>query len=1329
MMVDNKKEIFPPQIMTGLHLVLVLSILLHLLVPVVAWGKSPAQDALDLGVYLYREGKFKEALLAVQESMRLEHSIKGLEWLGSIYLKLNDYDAAIEAWDTVLKIEPENITMINDIATIHLEMGFPEKAKLKFHESLEILPRQPYLLFRLAQIEEKIGETKNASTHYKAAEDAYRLRLKNNPNNSHDLVHLGWTLLRQEKLQEALQQWEKAVAIDSDQTSLFKHMADAYLELELLSKAKLWYENALQHDSKSPEIFYHLAEIALWQNRGEEAALWLERLFNLPEWEEAWPMKVANLFLRENNVEQGLDFFKKSTVNFSGKASVRAALGHIYRFQSGKAYQEKRWLAAIAGYNKTLELDPTSTRTLRDMGWAYWQAGQLDLCEQTWNRYRTAYPNHPEPYNLLTQIYLFKSSFKAAIDSSEDSLRLDPNQPGERLKRAKALFWDKQYEKARTAMETLSRQYPDNLSIQFFWGELLMEYHDYKRGVVQWRKVLEIDSTSERAQRYRLLSLYSLGRYEEAIEEADRILENEGPKHRILKFLADDALVLDDKETAIRFYKKLTRQFPDQPSFFLTLSLLYHVIQKETLAHESLIHAVQIHPDNLEILLALADSKGAMNQHQDAYDAYSNLLKRYPFNYRAYQGTIFSLIELGRFQEALVLLEQNQSTFLKDYELAMLRGRIHAGMGKLEEAKAFFLHVASPKRSKRNALYVPILMYHGLGDHPRSPNLPIEKFSSQLKALRNHGYTTITVSQLKALLSGQSPWPEKPILITFDDARIDAFERGDPILAQYGMVATMFVPTGRIHPDGPFFANWEMLRHYQKTGRWDMQGHGHYSHDPLPTGPDGETGSFLVNKRWLEQEGRQETYAEFIRRLRQDYQEGIHQLEKNDHRVNVVGYAFPFSEVGQQNAGNEGNAVAVNEKLVFDYYQYAFIQDQSGYNKFSHLETTPRMLRRFGVPASWDGTQLIQHLIGQHPSHLAQIQFGKSLYWEEEYQQSRQVFERLALTEKSLRNVSEYHLAHISYNQELYREAEKHLHRSLKQQIQPSHESRILMDKIQWENRLSIGNQFNFVHDTNNRDNFKGLLYLRYPFRQPVEILASVGVVQLRENKLDDLSGKEISMGGSWKPSDPVSMEIKFRYRKMDRIEDTQNLSLHGEYQRNRHAFQLQWAYEDVETLRAYKMNLHSQRYNASYRVLFTPEWRGRTGLAYQDYEDENKRINYWARITHTLNAWPGWQLGGTFDYTNTKFDSDAYYTPEDLYTGRGIIFYHHTFDAGLTVGGELGFGLDQDKFQKTMGSNHQKLRLIHAWNPKIKTDLGIDFSNATRYQSKSFDASLHWLF
>lgn len=99
---------------------------------------------------------------------------------------------------------------------------------------------------------------------------------------------------------------------------------------------------------------------------------------------------------------------------------------------------------------------------------------------------------------------------------------------------------------------------------------------------------------------------------------------------------------------------------------------------------------------------------------------------------------------------------------------------------------------------------IPVLLYHRVVANPTSEwtDTSISKFTSTMKYLDENGFTTLSAEQYVDIMDGvadPADIPEKPILLTFDDATPDFVTNTVPILKQYNMNAVQFVATGWIN--------------------------------------------------------------------------------------------------------------------------------------------------------------------------------------------------------------------------------------------------------------------------------------------------------------------------------------------------------------------------------------------------------------------------------------------------------------------------------------------------------------------------------------------------
>ena len=89
---------------------------------------------------------------------------------------------------------------------------------------------------------------------------------------------------------------------------------------------------------------------------------------------------------------------------------------------------------------------------------------------------------------------------------------------------------------------------------------------------------------------------------------------------------------------------------------------------------------------------------------------------------------------------------------------------------------------------------LPIIMYHSiLKDSARQGKYVVspEVLASDLDALHERGYETVTVEDLVAYTQSGAPLPKKPVMLTFDDGYYNNYVYACPLLRQRGMRAVV----------------------------------------------------------------------------------------------------------------------------------------------------------------------------------------------------------------------------------------------------------------------------------------------------------------------------------------------------------------------------------------------------------------------------------------------------------------------------------------------------------------------------------------------------------
>jgi tetratricopeptide (TPR) repeat protein len=116
----------------------------------VVLGPNQAFPHLLLAMYLHHAGRHKEALPLVRKAMRLDpyYPYIYLELLGSVYLRMKEYEKAVEAFKMLVVREPQRIVGHRGLAFAYIRLGRKEQARSEVAELLRLFPEYSLEVYR-----------------------------------------------------------------------------------------------------------------------------------------------------------------------------------------------------------------------------------------------------------------------------------------------------------------------------------------------------------------------------------------------------------------------------------------------------------------------------------------------------------------------------------------------------------------------------------------------------------------------------------------------------------------------------------------------------------------------------------------------------------------------------------------------------------------------------------------------------------------------------------------------------------------------------------------------------------------------------------------------------------------------------------------------------------------------------------------------------------------------------------------------------------------------------------------------------------------------------
>jgi hypothetical protein len=238
---------------------------------------------------------------------------------------------------------------------------------------------------------------------------------------------------------------------------------------------------------------------------------------------------------------------------------------------------------------------------------------------------------------------------------------------------------------------------------------------------------------------------------------------------------------------------------------------------------------------------------------------------------------------------------------------------------------------------------IPVVTYHRVGSvADRGYTVSPARLARHMEMLSRAGFHTISIHQYSRWRRGlPAGLPSRPILITFDDGRLDSFRGADRVLQRYGFKATMFARTGEIERRNPSYLQWGEMHAMEKSGRWDIQPATADGHAQVTVDAAGHPGEFYAYRRFTRSTG-QETYADWQQRVSRDVFDAREAMVAQGFEP--VSIAVPGGNYGQRGT-NDGRIPDYMRSLLGTQFGVVFVTD---------ARNRPAYTTRSGEPSRYE---------------------------------------------------------------------------------------------------------------------------------------------------------------------------------------------------------------------------------------------------------------------------------------------------------------------------------------------------------------------------------------
>ncbi|OGO95646.1 MAG: hypothetical protein A3F41_00715, partial [Coxiella sp. RIFCSPHIGHO2_12_FULL_44_14] len=227
----------------------------------------------NYGRALLKQGDIESALKTLKKAIALDpNHTSALSQIAQIYLNQADYQNAIHYYQKRLRIQPHHADTHHHLGIAWLKEKQWEKALHHLEQALALNDNEPLIHYHLATAYLQLKQRALALRHY--------LRQIEKQPHAESYYNIGILLMYQEHHSEAIDYFQKAIAMDPYSSAAIVNIATLYLKLEKIPEAIAYYHQALKINPNDPEIQFILSALSQKKAPSQAPAEYLQHLFD-----------------------------------------------------------------------------------------------------------------------------------------------------------------------------------------------------------------------------------------------------------------------------------------------------------------------------------------------------------------------------------------------------------------------------------------------------------------------------------------------------------------------------------------------------------------------------------------------------------------------------------------------------------------------------------------------------------------------------------------------------------------------------------------------------------------------------------------------------------------------------------------------------------------------------------------------------------------------------------------------------------------------------------------------------------------------------------------
>ena len=320
---------------------------------------------------------------------------------------------------------------------------------------------------------------------YADLETLWRTTLARNPNCFLARNNLGNIFFRNDQMNEAIEQYQKALETWPRYVLALNNLGNAFLRIGQVDQAIAQYQKALALQPGHAETHDNLGNALLKAGRVAEAIAHFRTALTIQPDDAATHDYLGNALLKQGQLDEALTHFQRALALQPDNAGFHNNFGNAL-------LKNQQWDAAIAQYEKALDLSPDSAEFHQNLGVVLLRRGRADEAVVHFRKALAIQPDYVKGHEGLGMACLQTARLDEAVAHFREVLRIRPDFAEANNNLGAALLQKGQTAEAIVYYRKAVELEPRNAEFQSNLGFALFQQGNAREAVAHYEASLKI---------------------------------------------------------------------------------------------------------------------------------------------------------------------------------------------------------------------------------------------------------------------------------------------------------------------------------------------------------------------------------------------------------------------------------------------------------------------------------------------------------------------------------------------------------------------------------------------------------------------------------------------------------------------------------------------------------------------------------------------------------------------------------------------------------------------------------------------------------------------